>query len=151
MPPFGIAWLFGCLYAVYCFRWVGCKGPEGSDDAMHMLKLWVAASNMRQGKMVLWTGSMVALQSDCSGWMAYLAGAVLLGAEEAWPRSTQTRSLLLTKLRGKSSCPWAESATGRPAGLGSGAYSEAFCRGVVPEHWPLAAAKLCHERVCNVN
>ena len=80
---------------------------------MHMLKLWVAAaaSNMRQGKMVLWTGSMVTLQSDCSGWMAYLAGAVLLGAEEAWPRSTQTRSLLLTKLRGKSSCNWAESAS----------------------------------------
>ena len=120
---------------------------------MHMLKLWVAAaaSNMQQGKMVLWTGSMVTLQSDCSGWMAYLAGAVLLGAEEAWPRSTQTRSLLLTKLRGKSSCPWAESATGRPAGLGSGAYSEASCRGVVPEHWPLAAAKLCHERFCNAN
>ena len=51
MPPFGIAWLVGCLYAVYCFRWVGCKGPAGSDDAMYMLKLWVAASNMRQGKM----------------------------------------------------------------------------------------------------
>ena len=83
MPPFAIARLVGCLYAVYCFRRVGCKGPAGSDDAIHMLKLWVAASNMRQGKDGIATGSMVALQSDCSGWMACLAGAVLLGAEEA--------------------------------------------------------------------
>ncbi|CAJ1395450.1 unnamed protein product [Effrenium voratum] len=32
---------------------MGCKGPAGSDDAMHMLRLWVAASNMLQGRMVL--------------------------------------------------------------------------------------------------
>ncbi|CAJ1395452.1 unnamed protein product [Effrenium voratum] len=31
---------------------MGCKGPAGSDDAVHMLRLWVAASKMRPGKMV---------------------------------------------------------------------------------------------------
>ena len=51
---------------------MGCKGPAGSDDAVHMLKLWVTASNMRQGKMVLWTGSMAALQSDWGGWPTWL-------------------------------------------------------------------------------
>ena len=51
---------------------MGVKGPAGSDDAVHVFKPWVAASNMRQGKMVLWTGSIVALQSDCSGWPTWL-------------------------------------------------------------------------------
>ena len=48
-----------------------------------------------------------------------------LGAGKAWPRSEHTGSLLPTMLRGKSSCLGAESATGRPEDLNSGAYSEA--------------------------
>jgi len=46
-------------------------------------------------------------------------------AGEAWPRSGHTGSSLPDMLRGKSPCLGAESATGRPEDLDSGAYSEA--------------------------
>ena len=47
-------------------------------------------------------------------------------AEEAWPRSAHTGSLLPYMLRGKSPCLGAESATGRPEDLDPGSFSEAF-------------------------
>ena len=48
------------------------------------------------------------------------------GAGQAWPRSKHTGSLLPNTLRGKSPCLGAESATGRPEDLYSGAVSEAL-------------------------
>ena len=50
-----------------------------------------------------------------------MAFAAFWGAGQAWPRSGHTGSLLPDMLRGKSPCLWAESATGRPEDLDSGA------------------------------
>ena len=52
--------------------------------------------------------------------------AAFWGAGQAWPRSKHTGSLLPNTLRGKSPCLGAESATGRPEDLYSGAVSEAL-------------------------
>ena len=59
------------------------------------------------------------------------------GAGQAWPRSKHTGSLLPNTLRGKSPCLGAESATGRPEDLYSGAVSEAFGGVVVLVFGPL--------------
>ena len=48
------------------------------------------------------------------------------GVGQAWPRSKHAGSLLPNTLRGKSPCLGAESATGRPEDLYSGAVSEAL-------------------------
>ena len=54
-----------------------------------------------------------------------MAIAAFWGAGQAWPRSGHTGSLLPDMLRGKSPCLGAESATGRPEDLDSGADIEA--------------------------
>ena len=59
-------------------------------------------------------------------WIGYLLDlGCQIAAGQAWPRSGHTGSLLPDMLRGKSPCLWAESATGRPEDLDSGADIEA--------------------------
>ncbi|CAJ1395453.1 unnamed protein product [Effrenium voratum] len=72
---------------------MGCKRPAGSDDAVHMLKLWVAVSNMRQGKMVL----------RLAAWLHFnqTAVAVLLG----WSRSFGGRGSMATQHTDKELAP----------------------------------------------
>ena len=71
---------------------MGCKGPAGSDDAMHMLKLWVAVSNMRRGKMVLRQHGCASIQT---------AVDVLLG----WSRSFGGRGSMATQHTDKELAP----------------------------------------------
>ena len=68
---------------------------------------------------------------------AIFAQHLQVGGMERWPRSKHTGSLLPNTLRGKSPCLGAESATGRPEDLYSGAVSEAFGGVVVLVFGPL--------------
>ena len=86
------------------------------------------------------------LQSMVSNFMAMTADVCTSirqsneGAGEARLRSSQTRSLLLKMLRGKSPCLWAESVSGRPQGPGHGTGGEASCGALVPA-WASCSSK----------
>ncbi|CAJ1364731.1 unnamed protein product [Effrenium voratum] len=50
-----------------------CEVPAGSDDAVDMLKLWVAFSNMRQGNTVLRLAAWLRFsQTAVDGWPTWL-------------------------------------------------------------------------------
>ena len=118
-----LTWSFGWWYHVVAFSCCGCKQSS--------VKATCTPGNTRCDcfyfwRLDSWSSAVEYVSclyvSDLEGCIAF---AAFWGAGQAWPRSGHTGSLLPDMLRGKSPCLWAESATGRPEDLDSGADIEA--------------------------